>query len=368
MFPLYTLLLLGLPLAGVILAGKPLERYLEFPPAACYVEHAGFSWPAFLILAGLILAVVLPFLMRVVRSWRKAALVKAGKKTFPWWGWLGLGLNCIAWILAWTRFEWFRPWQAHTFSPLWFSFILVVNALTYRRSGRCLLTHHTRYFLALFLFSAVFWWFFEYLNRFVQNWYYTGVGDFSPLQYFLYATLPFATVLPAVLSACEWLATWPRLTAGLDHFMPLPVSRPRLLSLAVLLISCFGLAGIGLWPDYLFPLLWLAPLFLLASVQTLRSQTTLFTPLAEGDWRQVCRLALAALICGFFWEMWNYGSLAQWNYAVSYVNRFCLFKMPVLGYAGYLPFGLECALAADVFLGDIQCRNKAVRQPFLSLC
>jgi hypothetical protein len=59
---------------------------------------------------------------------------------------------------------------------------------------------------------------------------------------------------------------------------------------------------------------------------------------------------MAALICGFFWEMWNYGSMARWIYNVPYVNRFHLFEMPVLGYAGYLPFGVECAVAAQ-FVG-----------------
>jgi hypothetical protein len=57
---------------------------------------------------------------------------------------------------------------------------------------------------------------------------------------------------------------------------------------------------------------------------------------------------LGALICGFFWEMWNIGSLAQWKYSIPYVHRFEIFAMPLLGYAGYLPFGLECAAVGDL--------------------
>ena len=60
--------------------------------------------------------------------------------------------------------------------------------------------------------------------------------------------------------------------------------------------------------------------------------------------------AVAALICGFFWEMWNFFSLARWNYAVPFVHRFQIFEMPLLGYAGYLPFGAECAVIADVLI------------------
>ena len=59
-----------------------------------------------------------------------------------------------------------------------------------------MMVHRPWYFLGLFVVSAVFWWFFEYLNRFVQNWYYVG-GEFNAGEYFLYATLPFSTVLPA---------------------------------------------------------------------------------------------------------------------------------------------------------------------------
>jgi hypothetical protein len=44
--------------------------------------------------------------------------------------------------------------------------------------------------------------------------------------------------------------------------------------------------------------------------------------------------------------MWNYYSQAKWIYTVPYVNRFKIFEMPILGYAGYLPFGLECAVVA----------------------
>jgi hypothetical protein len=65
--------------------------------------------------------------------------------------------------------------------------------------------------------------------------------------------------------------------------------------------------------------------------------------------------AAAALVCGFFWEMWNYGSLAHWEYAVPYVGQFRIFEMPLLGYAGYLPFGIECAVISNVVLRQRAC-------------
>ena len=68
-------------------------------------------------------------------------------------------------------------------------------------------------------------------------------------------------------------------------------------------------------------------------------------PLAKYGTRE---MLLAALICGGFWEMWNYNSLAKWEYAVPFVGRYRVFEMPVLGYAGYLPFGLEVAVVAQM--------------------
>lgn len=55
--------------------------------------------------------------------------------------------------------------------------------------------------------------------------------------------------------------------------------------------------------------------------------------------------AVAALTCGFFWEMWNYHSEAKWIYSIPGVAIFPLFEMPLPGYSGYLPFGMMCALA-----------------------
>jgi len=31
-----------------------------------------------------------------------------------------------------------------------------------------------------------------------------------------------------------------------------------------------------------------------------------------------------------------------------YVDRFHLFGMPLIGYSGYLPFGLDCAVIAEL--------------------
>jgi len=338
-------MLLGFPLIGVFLAGYPVARYLEFPPKSRYIHHAPFSWPAFAFYTFLILAVVLPLANKGFQAYKKRSKKVAAStpNPFPWWGWIGVTTGMITWILAWTRFPWFTLFQPHTFSPLWFSYIVVVNALCFRRTGHSLMTDRSGFFLLLFPASAAFWWFFEYLNRFVQNWYYLGV-EFSPWNYFWYATLSFSTVLPAVLSTRQYLlsANWIRI--GYGNINPIEISHCRPIAVCFLLLSAAGLAGIGVWPNYLFPLLWVSPLLIIICLQTLMRERHILSEMVAGDWSGAVAVALAAMFCGCLWEMWNYFSLAKWEYSVSLVNRFQIFEMPLLGYAGYLPFGLECTV------------------------
>jgi len=65
---LLTVILLGLPLLGVVPAGYPIGRYLEFPPQTFYVRHAPFSWPAFGGYGLFVLAAILPLMLRAFRA------------------------------------------------------------------------------------------------------------------------------------------------------------------------------------------------------------------------------------------------------------------------------------------------------------
>ncbi len=337
------IMLLGLPLLGVTLAGFPISRYLEFPPRTHYVLHAPFSRVAFAIFTISILAVVIPLILKAVRFSHGTKHPTQTAQPFPWWGWLGLLTGLISWVLAWSRQAWFADFQPHTFSPLWFSFIVVINAMDYRKSGRCLMTDRPGFFLLLFPISAAFWWFFEYLNRFVQNWYYIG-PDFSPQEYFWYATLPFSTVLPAVLSTRQLLLSTRFIRQGYTNLKPFTTAHLQFAAAGMLGITAAGLAGIGVWPNFLFPLLWVCPLLIIISLQILMGEQTIIDQMSSGNWSVAMASILAALVCGFCWEMWNYFSLAKWEYSIPFVHRYQIFEMPILGYAGYLPFGLECAV------------------------
>jgi hypothetical protein len=410
-----------LPLFGVWAAGRPLEPYLDFPPRPRFVVHAHFSWPVFLLFAGGIVASVAPFIWRILyarsrqdqsshgatafgssrvifartpRQGERTAVVRAHapasqglllgrplgrssagsrkpavfqdtfleRQRFPWWGWAAVVWTASAWLLAWNRWDWVGEWQLHTFTPLWLGYILVMNGLTVARTGSCVMKRYPGSFLLLFPLSGAFWWTFEYLNRFVQNWYYVGGRDITAAEYAVLATIPFSTVLPAVISTADWLSSHPSASAGLDRAWAVPIAVSRQAGWIVVMGAAAGLIGIGLWPDYLFPLVWVAPLLLITGIQTARGHRSLVSAPAQGDWRLLWVMALASLMCGFFWELWNSQSFTHWEYAIPYTHRFQVFEMPLLGYAGYLPFGLECLAVVQLMISAEWVRMPAGRE------
>jgi len=352
MYKLFVLvfILAVLPVLGLFCSGKPLAPYLEFPPETLYIVHATFSWKVFLsgtvvvvVLGGLLLSVlVLP------ADKRFSKIEKNQSQRFPVWGWIALTGLMLFWILAWTRFDWFSGFQALTFTPLWVSFIILINAHSFYRTGNCILLARPQFFVFLFVLSSLFWWYFEFLNRFVQNWFYTGIDGFSSRAYLVHSTIAFSTVLPAVSSMQEWLLSFPRFRTSRFQ-CKLSVSKAKPVATTVLIIASTSLFCIGIWPDYLFPLLWLSPLLVIVSLQIILNEPGILTHLQHGDWRIIYVPALAALLCGFFWELWNYYSLAKWLYFIPWVHAGQVFEMPILGYMGYLPFGLECLVITNFF-------------------
>ena len=341
-----TVLLLGLPMLGAISIGRPISFYLEFPPHTRYVQHASFSWSAFALLA-LLAIVVGGYFVSLYLPRRGGSCPVPAQSDFPWWGWVSGFLILCFWTLAWKRFGWLGPFQNYTFTPLWLSYVVFVNALTYRRTGTCLLTQQTRYLLALFPASALFWWYFEYLNRFAQNWYYVGQELFSPLTYALHATTAFSTVLPAVMSTAELLRSYPALKRTRLQ-RPLVLGRRKIHAGVMLAFASCGLIGVAVSPDHWYPLLWVAPLLILVSLQVLFGEENVLQKLELGEWHVITLPTMAALVCGFFWEMWNHYSYPKWAYSIPYVQRFEIFEMPLLGYLGYLPFGLQCGVVAEL--------------------
>lgn len=350
-------ILVGLPLACCLMGGydEILAGVKSFPPRTedfglhpekLWNYRRPFNWCWFLGMAAFTAGCLFPFLRRGIRACRRSPSADAlPRGRFPWWGWAGLALMLAAWVVTWSRFAWFRPYQVLlSYFPVWTGYILTVNALCVWRKGTSPLTAHPFVYLLTFPASSLFWWFFEYLNRFVWNWYYLGIAELSAATYTLYATLCFASVLPAVYATAEFLGTFrffdDRVYDGMAWRPDVrsPVSRAVLAAL-----SLVGLTGIVFFPDCAYPLLWISPLMVFVLVQVMLGERCLLDRLKTGAWGLVFRFAAAALVCGLCWETWNYHALAKWVYAVPWVHGWQIWEMPLVGFAGYLPFGVECA-------------------------
>lgn len=344
-----------LPLAGAVLVGRDLDRIFEFPPRLeISLSFATFSWAAAAAVIGAVSGVAVAWWAGRISPTRvrEEKRERGANGRFPWWGAASILWTVGWWVLAWTRFDWFWEWQRFTFFPLWLGFIVTVNALTEWRTGTCLMRRAPGSWLLLFGASAVFWWVFEWLNRFVRNWHYLGVQDFGAAAYALHATVCFATVLPAVCAVAEWLGSFDRWRAQAARGAAWKALESRGTAVALVVIACVSLLLTGAFPRLFYPALWVAPLMLLLAGPVLTTGLGgVVAEMARGDWTRAASWMVAALICGFFWELWNVHSAAKWIYTVPGVDRWHVFEMPLLGYFGYLPFGLECLLVVERLRG-----------------
>jgi hypothetical protein len=244
-----------------------------------------------------------------------------------------------------------RPISDFSFPLLWFGYILTLDGALLAQRGRSLLSSVPRVFLAMFPVSAAFWWVFELLNHLVHSWQYVGAGMWSGLSYFVIASLDFSTVLPAV-----WLTA-----LAIDSLLPPTAADPAAVQTAPpMLFAASILAGVlsillpALFPSYAFGLVWICMFFLLDPVNAWLGRPSVLVRTWNRDFSLIIRFAPAALVCGLFWESWNFWAQPKWVYHVPHVGFLHVFEMPILGYSGYLPFGLELfAMATFVlpFLG-----------------
>ena len=271
--------------------------------------------------------------------------LKSLTRGWPAHGWVGLGLVVVFWTLNWSlpgpRTHWI-------FFPLWLGYCLTVDALVLRRKGTSMLTRSPSAYVKLFLVSAPAWWLFELLNLRTGNWFYDGRQFFTDLQYFILATLSFSTVMPAVFGTGELVSTfgWLRRIGRGPRIAP---TRRTLVSFFV--AGWLMLALLLLWPLYFFPFLWLSIYFILMPANVWLGNRSLAKYTAVGDWRPVLALWAGCLICGFFWEMWNFYAFPKWVYQVPFVDFLHLFEMPLLGYGGYIPFSLELFALYHLIMG-----------------
>jgi hypothetical protein len=235
------------------------------------------------------------------------------------------------------------------FFPLWLGYILCTDRLVLSRTQTSLLRRSPGGFWTLFLVSIPLWWIFELLNLRLRNWEYLGRENFTDIEYFLLASLSFSTVVPAVFETAELLGTW------------FPASQPQTRKrtlvalrglLALALSGCLMIMLLLVWPRFFYPMAWISLIFIVEPTSKLLHRNCLLDYFEMGDWRPFAQLALGALVCGFFWEMWNAYSYPKWIYHTPGTEFAHIFEMPALGYIGYLAFGLELYSLTHLILGS----------------
>jgi hypothetical protein len=280
-----------------------------------------------------------------------SAITEERTRAFPPRGWIGLLLVAIFWPL-----NWILPGlrTAYLFFPLWLGYILIIDTLVEQRTGSSLWIRSRKNFIGLFFLSAPAWWLFEWMNKRLGNWQYLGGEHFSDFEYFVLSSISFSTVMPAVFETAELVRTWrwiERRAQGLR------VANSKQTHTALFLIGIAMLTLMLIWPKYFYPFAWGSIVFLLEPINYCLGHPHFLQELERGDWRKIISLALGALICGFFWEMWNFYSYPKWIYHTPGAQFLHIFEMPLLGYIGYIPFALElCALKNLVWPNGLRLR------------
>jgi hypothetical protein len=257
-------------------------------------------------------------------------------------GYLGLAIIAAAEILLVLGNEFVGHW----FTPIvWSGYILVVDALVFKVTGRSLLTTNRLDLLIIIFVSIAGWWLFEFYNapRFWRNdlelwWHYHNLEPSPYLRRFGY-DWAFATIFPAIfLTARLLLATAFR---GTRRLVAIRFSTSWLCFL-IILGAVGTLAPLIFLSEWWAPAVWLSFIFLLDPINYFRGWPSIIGDLEQGNYRRLFALLASGGVCGILWEFWNYWALSKWTYTVPYLGSVKIFEMPVLGYLGFPPFAVEC--------------------------
>ena len=332
-------------------------KFLVFPPVQIG-NIPGFNPWYFSILALGALLIVAVLLFPAWFGFKKQTVsaTQSIKRTLPWWFYVGAAFMLFFWWLMWSRSFVFGDLVYYAFSPMWWGFIVMLDGIVYfRTGGKSLIVNRPKLFVISALFSVVGWYYFEYFDYFVwSNWYYPN-GHMNELSHSVIVAIflvAYSTVWPAIFEWYTLLNTFPKLVSRWSNGLKIPLNGSFLL-IAGMLIT----AGMTVFPHLMFWGIWIGPMAMLVGQLLRKGIWTPYLSITQGNWTPAILIALASLFNGVLWELWNHGSEAYnlfnssggieatnpnyWIYDVPYVNVIHLYsEMPLLGYFGYLPFGL----------------------------
>ncbi len=255
----------------------------------------------------------------------------------------------VSFLLMLSRVE---PFYTNFYSIAWWLYILWLasrNELRDRPSRFSFpsLFHPPLHYIGLILLSAAVWFLFELYNARLHNWVYVGVPAEPWIRWPGYF-VAYGTVLPGIFETARWLEGWFDGKVGVtDREWSTPRTAARWNPTFGKLAALFGFVSMIvplLYPAWFFPLVWVGLIFLLDPFADSIGERNLVPNLFLGE--RSCPLLLLAsgLVCGLFWELWNFWAGAKWVYTLPYFQFWRVFEMPVLGFLGFPPFALECWL------------------------
>ncbi len=255
------------------------------------------------------------------------------KKTFPLHGIFGIILLLVC---EFSLFKKIDPFYSWFYCFAWWSYILIIDAVIYRLKGNSLIVNRTREFLFLIPWSIFLWLIFEAANLSLKNWYYINIPH-STVERWLGYAIAYGTVLPGMFETAELLES-------LGLFKNSRIKKTVISHeghSVLILLGALCLASSVLVPEYFFPLIWVAFVFLLDPLNYRFEGKSLLKDLDEGNPRKIYLLFVAGLICGVLWEFWNFWALSKWVYTVPFFEKAKGFEMPFLGFLGFAPFAVQ---------------------------
>lgn len=250
-------------------------------------------------------------------------------------------------FMLWRRQE---PFYTHFYLFIWWSYIGILDSWLYLQGGESLwIERPIDFFTFLVPFSSFVWFIFEAFNLRIQNWHYINIpkeiwvrwsGNF----------FAFGTVLPGIFVTANLLDYCGLFRKNeFSQFFSTEISKRNF----VILVSG-GTAMLVLpliFPGYFFPLLWGGFVLLLDPINALWNGRSLIQEWRQKNFNRTLQLLFAGLICGGFWELWNFWAGAKWIYSVplpeSLLKELKIFEMPILGFLGFPPFALECFVMTE---------------------
>ncbi len=264
---------------------------------------------------------------------------------FPLYGWFGLAVTILSWAA-----NWYLPGLRtnYFFFPLTVGYTMFVDAWALTRGGQSVIVGKKSLFAFLFVISIPLWWLFEIINWRLHNWVYLGMESLSPAAYFFFMSIAFSTVVPAMFASANLMHTfaWVR-----NICLNVKVAKDKASLMKIFIIGCIMLTLMLIWPIYFYPLAWVSLILIIEPINVHFGFPSLLDHLAEGDWKPVWALFAGGAVCGLFWEFCNYYSYPKWIYQIPFVSFLHIFELPILGYLGYMFFGLELFAAYNFIAG-----------------